>query len=92
MSTPLHLLPLFLSHQVLFVSLLQCVASLGNVSLSDAYTISMSLTFGSFSYCNFLIERDRRFVLDTLVNGLSRLEYRGYDSAGSIVIHLCNFI
>ncbi|CDS12447.1 Putative Glutamine-fructose-6-phosphateFT transaminase (Isomerizing) [Lichtheimia ramosa] len=37
---------------------------------------------GIFGYCNFLIERDRRFVLDTLVNGLSRLEYRGYDSAG----------
>ncbi|KAL1932389.1 hypothetical protein VTP01DRAFT_9445 [Rhizomucor pusillus] len=37
---------------------------------------------GIFGYFNFLIERDRQFILDTLVNGLSRLEYRGYDSAG----------
>ena len=32
-----------------------------------------------------LVEKDRRFILDTLVNGLSRLEYRGYDSAGLAV-------
>ncbi|ORZ12261.1 hypothetical protein BCR42DRAFT_420317 [Absidia repens] len=37
---------------------------------------------GIFGYLNYLVERDRRFILDTLVNGLSRLEYRGYDSAG----------
>lgn len=35
-----------------------------------------------FSYCNFLCERSRREVTDTLLNGLARLEYRGYDSAG----------
>ncbi|KAI9497887.1 isomerising glucosamine-fructose-6-phosphate aminotransferase [Zychaea mexicana] len=40
---------------------------------------------GIFGYFNYLIERDRRFILDTLVNGLSRLEYRGYDSAGLAV-------
>jgi glucosamine--fructose-6-phosphate aminotransferase (isomerizing) len=28
------------------------------------------------------VEKDRKFILDTLLNGLSRLEYRGYDSAG----------
>ena len=28
------------------------------------------------------MEKDRKYILDTLVNGLSRLEYRGYDSAG----------
>ncbi|KAJ3357760.1 glutamine--fructose-6-phosphate transaminase (isomerizing), partial [Allomyces javanicus] len=32
-----------------------------------------------------LIERDRAFILDTLVKGLKRLEYRGYDSAGLAV-------
>ncbi|KAK4952056.1 glutamine--fructose-6-phosphate transaminase (isomerizing) [Elasticomyces elasticus] len=32
-----------------------------------------------------VVEKDRRFILDTLVNGLSRLEYRGYDSAGLAV-------
>ncbi|SAM04280.1 hypothetical protein [Absidia glauca] len=37
---------------------------------------------GIFGYLNYLVERDRRFIMDTLVNGLSRLEYRGYDSAG----------
>jgi glucosamine--fructose-6-phosphate aminotransferase (isomerizing) len=37
---------------------------------------------GIFGYLNYLIERDRRFILDTLTQGLSRLEYRGYDSAG----------
>ncbi|KAI7862954.1 glutamine-fructose-6-phosphate transaminase [Spinellus fusiger] len=37
---------------------------------------------GIFGYLNYLIERDRRFILDILTNGLSRLEYRGYDSAG----------
>ncbi|KAL1981179.1 hypothetical protein VTN96DRAFT_2980 [Rasamsonia emersonii] len=37
---------------------------------------------GIFGYINYLIERDRKYILDTLVNGLLRLEYRGYDSAG----------
>ncbi|TNY23472.1 hypothetical protein DMC30DRAFT_410678 [Rhodotorula diobovata] len=37
---------------------------------------------GIFAYASFLCERDRRFVLETLVNGLQRMEYRGYDSAG----------
>ncbi|EYE93508.1 glutamine--fructose-6-phosphate transaminase (isomerizing) GFA1 [Aspergillus ruber CBS 135680] len=37
---------------------------------------------GIFGYINYLVERDRKFILDTLLNGLSRLEYRGYDSAG----------
>jgi len=36
-------------------------------SLTDAHTCS---------------HQDRRFVLETLVNGLQRMEYRGYDSAG----------
>ncbi|KAF7727472.1 glutamine--fructose-6-phosphate transaminase (isomerizing) [Apophysomyces ossiformis] len=40
---------------------------------------------GIFGYCNYLVERNRKFVLDTLLNGLSRLEYRGYDSAGLAV-------
>ncbi|MCJ1281951.1 glutamine--fructose-6-phosphate transaminase (isomerizing) [Xylographa opegraphella] len=37
---------------------------------------------GIFGYVSYLVEKDRKFILDTLVNGLSRLEYRGYDSAG----------
>ncbi|KAG8905021.1 glutamine--fructose-6-phosphate transaminase (isomerizing) [Tulasnella sp. 403] len=34
------------------------------------------------SYCNFLVEKDRKSICDILCNGLARLEYRGYDSAG----------
>ncbi|KAK3182220.1 glutamine--fructose-6-phosphate transaminase (isomerizing) [Lecanicillium sp. MT-2017a] len=37
---------------------------------------------GIFGYINYLVEKDRKFILNTLINGLSRLEYRGYDSAG----------
>ena len=37
---------------------------------------------GIFGYVNYLVERDRKFILETLLTGLSRLEYRGYDSAG----------
>ena len=37
---------------------------------------------GIFAYLNYCVARDRKFVVDTLLNGLKRLEYRGYDSAG----------
>ncbi|KAJ3151887.1 glutamine--fructose-6-phosphate transaminase (isomerizing) [Geranomyces michiganensis] len=37
---------------------------------------------GIFGYLNYLVEKDRRYIVDTLLAGLSRLEYRGYDSAG----------
>ncbi|KAJ3117341.1 glutamine--fructose-6-phosphate transaminase (isomerizing) [Phlyctochytrium bullatum] len=37
---------------------------------------------GIFAYLNYLVEKDRNFIIDTLLTGLSRLEYRGYDSAG----------
>lgn len=37
---------------------------------------------GIFAYLNFLTEKKRSYILETLLNGLSRLEYRGYDSAG----------
>ncbi|KAB5592206.1 Glucosamine--fructose-6-phosphate aminotransferase (isomerizing) [Ceratobasidium theobromae] len=37
---------------------------------------------GIFAYCNFLLEKDRKAICDILTSGLSRLEYRGYDSAG----------
>ncbi|XJO73997.1 hypothetical protein BDV3_004884 [Batrachochytrium dendrobatidis] len=35
---------------------------------------------GIFAYLNYLVEKDRRYIVDTLLTGLSRLEYRGYDS------------
>lgn len=37
---------------------------------------------GIFGYCNYLVERSRGDIIDTLVEGLERLEYRGYDSTG----------
>mmetsp|Transcript_40387 Transcript_40387/g.48975 ORF Transcript_40387/g.48975 Transcript_40387/m.48975 type:complete len:723 (-) Transcript_40387:237-2405(-) len=37
---------------------------------------------GIFAYANYGVARDRKFILDALYNGLRRLEYRGYDSAG----------
>jgi len=37
---------------------------------------------GIFAYLNFLSPKTRAEILDILVNGLKRLEYRGYDSAG----------
>ena len=30
-----------------------------------------------FAYANYLVEKDRQFVVDTLLNGLARMEYRG---------------
>ncbi|KAJ7562148.1 hypothetical protein O6H91_03G056500 [Diphasiastrum complanatum] len=37
---------------------------------------------GIFAYLNYNITRERRYILEVLFNGLRRLEYRGYDSAG----------
>ncbi|BFZ62781.1 glutamine--fructose-6-phosphate transaminase (isomerizing) [Saitoella coloradoensis] len=40
---------------------------------------------GIFGYLNYLVEKQRGEILDILVSGLQRLEYRGYDSAGLAV-------
>ncbi|ODV78475.1 isomerising glucosamine-fructose-6-phosphate aminotransferase [Suhomyces tanzawaensis NRRL Y-17324] len=37
---------------------------------------------GIFGYVNFLVDRTRGEIIDNLIEGLQRLEYRGYDSAG----------
>uniref|UniRef100_A0A8C8EN01 glutamine--fructose-6-phosphate transaminase (isomerizing) n=1 Tax=Oncorhynchus tshawytscha TaxID=74940 RepID=A0A8C8EN01_ONCTS len=37
---------------------------------------------GIFAYLNYRVPRTRKEIFDTLVKGLQRLEYRGYDSAG----------
>uniref|UniRef100_A0A8C2MAS2 Glutamine amidotransferase type-2 domain-containing protein n=1 Tax=Cricetulus griseus TaxID=10029 RepID=A0A8C2MAS2_CRIGR len=34
-----------------------------------------------FAYLNYHVPRTRREILETLIKGLQRLEYRGYDSA-----------
>ena len=41
---------------------------------------------GIFAYLNHMTPRTRTQIIDTLVNGLKRLEYRGYDSAGEIIL------
>ncbi|TRY71275.1 hypothetical protein DNTS_015974 [Danionella cerebrum] len=38
---------------------------------------------GIFAYLNYRVPRTRRDIFQTLVKGLQRLEYRGYDSAGA---------
>ncbi|CAL1613345.1 unnamed protein product [Knipowitschia caucasica] len=40
---------------------------------------------GIFAYLNYRVPRTRKEIFETLVNGLQRLEYRGYDSAGVAV-------
>jgi len=40
---------------------------------------------GIFAYLNFLSPRTRDEIIKILLNGLKRLEYRGYDSAGIAV-------
>ncbi|CAH1766623.1 6591_t:CDS:2 [Entrophospora sp. SA101] len=40
---------------------------------------------GIFAYSNYLLAKDRKEIIDTLISGLARLEYRGYDSAGLAV-------
>ncbi|XP_074580808.1 glutamine--fructose-6-phosphate aminotransferase [isomerizing] 1-like [Curcuma longa] len=37
---------------------------------------------GIFAYLNYNVARERRYIMEVLFNGLRRLEYRGYDSAG----------
>ena len=41
---------------------------------------------GIFAYLNYLTAVDRQTIADILTNGLKRLEYRGYDSAGKILL------
>lgn len=43
----------------------------------------MNLIFtGIFAYLNYLTPKTRREIIDLLVTGMKRQEYRGYDSAG----------
>lgn len=37
---------------------------------------------GIFAYLNYNVARERRYIMEVLLNGLRRLEYRGYDSSG----------
>lgn len=46
------------------------------------WNYKLTSILGIFGYLNYLVKRDRRFIADILINGLHRLEYRGYDSSG----------
>ncbi|VEU19506.1 DEKNAAC100548 [Brettanomyces naardenensis] len=37
---------------------------------------------GIFGYANYNVDRSRGQIIDTLVEGITKLEYRGYDSTG----------
>ncbi|KAG8523016.1 Glutamine--fructose-6-phosphate aminotransferase [isomerizing] 2 [Galemys pyrenaicus] len=41
-----------------------------------------SVLTGIFAYMNYRVPRTRKEIFETLIKGLQRLEYRGYDSAG----------
>lgn len=42
------------------------------------------LLTGIFAYMNYRVPRTRKEIFETLIKGLQRLEYRGYDSAGRL--------
>lgn len=44
---------------------------------------------GIFAYLNYNTPVSRKQVADILINGLRRLEYRGYDSAGIAIDENC---
>lgn len=48
----------------------------------SSFLSSLSLSIGIFAYLNYHVPRTRREILEILLKGLQRLEYRGYDSAG----------
>ena len=51
--------------------------------VSDTHYFFISyVCAGIFGYLNHLVPRTRQRILEILLKGLQRLEYRGYDSAG----------
>lgn len=59
--------------------------------INQLYFLSLSiLTIGIFAYLNYHVPRTRREILEILLKGLQRLEYRGYDSAGKQM--LCSLL
>ena len=40
---------------------------------------------GIVGYVNYRLNRSRQYVVKTLLDGLARLDYRGYDSTGLII-------
>lgn len=78
-STPHH--P-FLSLNFLFLTATSTFTFLYPHTLTPHYFHNTMC--GIFAYLNYLTEVDRQTIADILTNGLKRLEYRGYDSAGKL--------
>merc|ERR1712142_1194654 len=55
---------------------------MGNIYLYSGTTDFTFIMCGIFAYLNHLTPKTRKEILDLLIKGLQRLEYRGYDSAG----------
>lgn len=87
-----HLLSSLVNHSHLQGAVLTWPIFLHKIVIQFYYLYSS----GIFAYLNFLTPRTRREIIEILVNGLKRLEYRGYDSAGKWPIQnltplrLCN--
>ena len=43
---------------------------------------------GIFAYLNYLVPCKREHIVNVLIEGLKRLEYRGYDSTGKFLHYL----
>ena len=56
--------------------------AINSYTRSEYYTVCIFYVAGIFGYLNYLLPRSRKHILETLIKGLQRLEYRGYDSAG----------
>jgi len=46
------------------------------------FSVFFCVFSGIFAYLNYNSSHTRQEIIDILINGLKRLEYRGYDSAG----------
>lgn len=49
------------------------------------FLAKLILILGIFAYINHLEPKTRKEILQFLIKGLQRLEYRGYDSAGLLL-------
>ena len=52
----------------------------------NLFNISIYFLLGIFAYLNYLTPKKRAEIIDILLTGLKRLEYRGYDSAGKYIL------
>lgn len=61
-----------------------------NSIINDMANKDVIFFAGIFAYLNYLTPKSRKEILELLVNGLKRLEYRGYDSAGDTLCFVSN--